>query len=86
MVKLRIDDRHKIPSTTNQLTTHSFTYDHGTMRSRLPVRSALVKHCTGGLVVRWVTTSESPLLYVFALTLSFLLKETVKTAGTWVNL
>ncbi|KAF1941585.1 hypothetical protein EJ02DRAFT_404091, partial [Clathrospora elynae] len=22
--------------------------------------------CTGGLVVRWVTTSEFPLLYVFA--------------------
>jgi hypothetical protein len=41
------------------------TYDHRTIRSRLPVRSALVKHCTGGLVVRWVTTGESPLLYVF---------------------
>ncbi|KAF1940178.1 hypothetical protein EJ02DRAFT_350650, partial [Clathrospora elynae] len=32
----------------------------------LPVRSAVLKQCTGGLVVRWVTTSESPLLYVFA--------------------
>ncbi|KAF2851222.1 hypothetical protein T440DRAFT_395152, partial [Plenodomus tracheiphilus IPT5] len=31
----------------------------------LPVRSAIYKQCTGGLVVRWVTTSESPLLYVF---------------------
>ena len=37
------------------------------MRIRLPVRSAIYKNCTGGLVVRWVTTSESPLLYVFAL-------------------
>jgi hypothetical protein len=33
--------------------------------TRLPVRSALFKQRTGGLVVRWVTTSENPLLYVF---------------------
>jgi hypothetical protein len=33
--------------------------------TRLPVRSALFKQRTGGLVVRWVTTSEYPLLYVF---------------------
>jgi hypothetical protein len=37
------------------------------MRTRLPVRSALFKHDTGGLVVKWVTISESLLLYVFAL-------------------
>jgi hypothetical protein len=43
-----------------------FTYDHRILRTRLPVRSALFKQDTGGLVVRWVTTSESPLLYVFA--------------------
>ena len=41
-----------------------FTYDHRTLKIRLPVRSAIYKQCTGGLVVRWVTTSESPLLYV----------------------
>ena len=41
------------------------TYDHRILRARLPVRSALFKQDTGGLVVRWVTTSESPLLYVF---------------------
>jgi hypothetical protein len=35
------------------------------MRTRLPVRSALFKHDTGGLVVKWVTISESLLLYVF---------------------
>jgi hypothetical protein len=35
------------------------------VKIRLPVRSALSKQDTGGLVVRWVTTSESPLLYVF---------------------
>ncbi|KAF1926656.1 uncharacterized protein M421DRAFT_422623 [Didymella exigua CBS 183.55] len=44
-----------------------FTYDHRTLKTRLPVRSALFKQRTGGLVVRWVTTSEYPLLYVFAL-------------------
>ena len=33
--------------------------------TRLPVRSALFKQRTGGLVVRWVITSEYPLLYVF---------------------
>jgi hypothetical protein len=30
-----------------------------------------IKHFTDGLVVRWVTTSESPLLYVFCLFLLF---------------
>jgi hypothetical protein len=35
------------------------------MKTRLPVRSALFKHNTGGLVVKWVTISESLLLYVF---------------------
>ena len=44
----------------------TITYDHRTLKIRLPVRSAIYKQCTGGLVVRWVTTSESPLLYVFA--------------------
>ena len=43
----------------------SFTYDHRKMNIGLPVRSALHKHLTGGSVVRWVTTGESPLLYVF---------------------
>jgi hypothetical protein len=43
------------------------TYDHRTLKTRLPVRSALFKQRTGGLVVRWVTTSEYPLLYVFLL-------------------
>ncbi|KAF1926981.1 uncharacterized protein M421DRAFT_188422 [Didymella exigua CBS 183.55] len=41
------------------------TYDHRTLKTRLPVRSALFKQRTGGLVVGWVTTSEYPLLYVF---------------------
>ena len=52
------------------LLSHSFTYDHRILRTRLPVRSALFKQDTGGLVVRWVTTSESPLLYVFCFCVS----------------
>ena len=39
----------------------------GQETTRLPVRSVLFKQRTGGLVVRWVTTSEYPLLYIFAL-------------------
>jgi hypothetical protein len=45
----------------------SITFDHRTLRTRLPVRSALFKQHTGGLVVRWMTTGESPLLNVFLL-------------------
>jgi hypothetical protein len=33
--------------------------------TRLPIRSALFKQRTDGSVVRWVTTSEYPLLNVF---------------------
>jgi hypothetical protein len=50
---------------------NSVTYDHRTLKTRLPVRSALFKQRTGGLVVRWVTTSEYPLLYVFVFALLF---------------
>jgi hypothetical protein len=46
------------------------TYDHRTLRTELPVRSAELKQCTGGLVVRWVTTGEYPLLYVFVFSCS----------------
>ena len=53
------------------------TYDHRTLKIRLPVRSAIYKQCTGGLVVRWVTTSESPLLYVFAFCLTSLSSRVV---------
>ncbi len=45
----------------------SVTYDHSFRIIALPVRSAVLKPVNGGLVVRWVTTGESPLLYVFAL-------------------
>ncbi|KAH3917176.1 hypothetical protein HBH56_053330 [Parastagonospora nodorum] len=49
-----------------------FTYDHRALNTRLPVRSAIFKQRTGGLVVRWVTTGESPLLYVFAILFALL--------------
>jgi hypothetical protein len=41
------------------------TYDHRVWRTGLPVRSAVLKPHAGRLVVGWVTTSESLLLYVF---------------------
>ena len=41
------------------------TYDHRVWRTGLPVRSAVLKPHAGQLVVWWVTTCESWLLYVF---------------------
>ena len=43
------------------------TYDHRVWKTGLPVRSAVLKPHAGRLVVGWVTTSESRLLYVFLL-------------------
>lgn len=43
------------------------TYDHRVWKTGLPVRSAILKPHAGWLVVGWVTTSESRLLYVFVL-------------------
>jgi len=45
--------------------TQSSTYGHRSKNTRRPVRSALFKLRTGRLVVTWVTSSESLLLYVF---------------------
>ncbi|KAM5520609.1 hypothetical protein FOXYSP1_14500 [Fusarium oxysporum f. sp. phaseoli] len=42
------------------------TYDHTHWRIRDPVCSPIDKPVRGGLVVGSVTTSEYPLLYVFA--------------------
>ncbi|KAJ5275299.1 hypothetical protein N7505_003844 [Penicillium chrysogenum] len=38
---------------------------------RLPVRSAVLKPHAGELVVGWVTTSESSLLYVFVFLINY---------------
>jgi len=40
------------------------TYDHRRRRNVGPVRSRIHKPSVGGLVLRWVTTGEYPLLYV----------------------
>ena len=48
-------------------TTTTLTYGHRSQRTDHPVRSGVLKLRTGGLVVRWVTTCESPLLYVLLL-------------------
>ncbi|OAL06399.1 hypothetical protein IQ06DRAFT_362716 [Phaeosphaeriaceae sp. SRC1lsM3a] len=57
-----------------------FTYDHRMLKTRLPVRSALFKQRTGGLVVKSVTISESPLLYVF-LSIFFRSVDTLRRSG-----
>ena len=46
------------------------TYDHRVWKTGLPVRSAVLKPHAGELVVGWVTTSESSLLYVFLFSLT----------------
>ncbi|PYH29633.1 hypothetical protein BO87DRAFT_319442, partial [Aspergillus neoniger CBS 115656] len=43
-------------------------------KTGLPVRSAVLKPHAGRLVVGWVTTSESLLLYVFAFCVLFYLE------------
>ncbi|KAH5188571.1 hypothetical protein HBH76_102720 [Parastagonospora nodorum] len=61
----KLASRTLLPTIYYVSETLSFTYDHRALSTRLPVRSAIFKQRTGGLVVRWVTTGESPLLYVF---------------------
>jgi hypothetical protein len=53
-----------------KLEATSITYGHRSQRIPVPVRSLIDKLRIGGLVVRLVTTGESPLLYVFV-SLSF---------------
>jgi hypothetical protein len=61
------------------------TYDHRKLKTGIPVRSSLLKQLTGGLVVRWVTTSESPLSYVFTVFLLYLEPVTWLVLGTQVS-
>ena len=49
----------------SQETAANDTYDHRLEKTGHPVRSAILKFQIGRLVVGWVTTSESLLLYVF---------------------
>ena len=58
------------------------TYDHRVWKTGLPVRSAVLKPHAGRLVVGWVTTSESRLLYVFLFVLfCFQCVHKVSTGG-----
>ncbi|KAF2818388.1 hypothetical protein CC86DRAFT_309405, partial [Ophiobolus disseminans] len=59
------------------------TYDHRVLKAMLPVRSAIFKQDTGGLVVRWVTTGEYPLLYVFVFALGSLYLNRYKCVTVW---
>ena len=45
------------------------TYGHSQLKTGHPVRSAIHKQLNGRLVLRWVTTWESLLLYVLLLSL-----------------
>ncbi|KAG9959462.1 hypothetical protein KCU61_g7426, partial [Aureobasidium melanogenum] len=45
----------------------SCTYGHSQLKTGHPVRSAIHKQLNGRLVLRWVTTWESLLLYVLLL-------------------
>ena len=71
------------PSIFTPTTSMSSTYDHRILRIRLPVRSAIYKQDTGGLVLGWVTTGESPLLYVFGLFLHWMAKRRLYVFATW---
>ena len=62
----KVETRHlKKGGLSIVLRAHSITYDHTIWKARDPVRSPLVKPDRAGLVVGSVTTSESPVLYVF---------------------
>jgi hypothetical protein len=54
-----------ITDTKFSLGRHPDTYDHTFQRTRDPVRSPMYKLERAGSVVGWVTTSESPVLYVY---------------------
>ncbi|KAG9945493.1 hypothetical protein KCU85_g7176, partial [Aureobasidium melanogenum] len=50
----------------------SNTYGHSQLKTGHPVRSAIHKQLNGRLVLRWVTTWESLLLYVLHLLVALL--------------
>jgi hypothetical protein len=50
---------------------NSSTYGHSQLKTGHPVRSAIHKQLNGRLVLRWVTTWESLLLYVLHFLLSY---------------
>ena len=65
----------------NKMFSLTDTYDHRRRSPLGPVRSPHVKPSTGGLVVRWVTTGEYPLLYVFAFFSVFLFVKVLESVS-----
>ena len=61
----KISDQN--PATRGVFPHKTITYDHRHWKTRDPVRSPLDKPATARLVVGWVTTSESLVLYVLSL-------------------
>ena len=59
-----------------------FTYDHRSWNTTVPVRSPIFKPWIGRLVVAWVTSSESRLLYVFDFFFSCLLVQYLKASSS----
>ena len=60
------------------------TYGHRSVGTDDPVRSRVLNHGIAGLVLTWVTSRESPVLYVFVL----LLQDAVFLGmgeGEWVR-
>ncbi|KAJ5124093.1 L-lysine 2-3-aminomutase [Penicillium bovifimosum] len=63
--QVEADRMHKMRRKAAEFNRNTTTYDHRVWKTGLPVRSAVLKPHAGELVVGWVTTSESSLLYVF---------------------
>ncbi|KAG9730820.1 hypothetical protein KCU73_g11758, partial [Aureobasidium melanogenum] len=59
----------------------SSTYGHSQLKTGHPVRSAIHKQLNGRLVLRWVTTWESLLLYVLFLFASLFFLVLAKAFG-----
>ena len=61
-----MSELHQFVNSSYHIRSRSCTYDHNLMKTSHPVRSGIYKHESDRLVLRWVTTWESLLLYVFA--------------------
>jgi hypothetical protein len=59
------ENLHILLTILGALRTLSSTYDHRCLKARDPVRSPIDKQTIARLVLGWVTTGESLVLYVF---------------------
>ena len=60
------------------------TYDHTSSIIVDPVRSRILKPRRGGLVLRWVTTGEYPLLYVLFCSSNVRQEKRIRRRGPWL--